>query len=531
MQGQVFPLSNLPEVTYQRPSDWLTLPIVSAGQETFVGLFAVFDTPSNYVALQFEGDYVVDWGDGLVENVSSGVQAEHNYSYSDLSPSSLSSRGYRQAIVTVTPQSGSDLTTLSLDVRHSEVPVDAPAYWLDITLSMPNAATGTSLVFRSVGTLNSLEVVKIVDSGFCNNFYELFYNFASLKDVTIERMDSVEDIGYMFENCQSLFSVSLPDCPSLIYNSSPFANCYSLQKLVVGDISSSADVTYFLSYCYGLRSVTIKSLAGDASSFFEGCYSLKEVNLLDVSDLEIAENFFYECYSLEKFYLKPSPNLWSAQGMFNYCYSLKKAQLTNLDGLTNAYSMFENCPALTDVRLPEMPVVDFVEYMFEDCTSLATVELPSLLGSDSFTSVFGYCYGLVEITIPEIMPLSGIDYVSAYSYGLQRALVRGQPGYCAGAFEYCHNLRSVVFEDCSGVFDTTNMFYLCHQLSSLRVPDLVESLDVSDCLLSREALVQVFEDLGTVVGKTLTITGNWGTSLLSPADLLIASSKGWSVTT
>lgn len=47
-----------------RPTDWLTMPIVGSTEEKFVGLFAVYDLPENFIALQFEGNYTVDWGDG-----------------------------------------------------------------------------------------------------------------------------------------------------------------------------------------------------------------------------------------------------------------------------------------------------------------------------------------------------------------------------------------------------------------------------------------------------------------------------------
>jgi hypothetical protein len=43
--------------------------------------------------------------------------------------------------------------------------------------------------------------------------------------------------------------------------------------------------------------------------------------------------------------------------------------------------------------------------------------------------------------------------------------------------------------------------------------------------------VDLFNDLATVVSKTITITGNPGVADLTAGDLAIATGKGWTVTT
>ena len=47
--------------------------------------------------------------------------------------------------------------------------------------------------------------------------------------------------------------------------------------------------------------------------------------------------------------------------------------------------------------------------------------------------------------------------------------------------------------------------------------------------LGQAEIVDIFNGLGTVVGKTITISTNPGYSLLSGADLAIATGKGWTV--
>ena len=77
---------------YTRPSDWLTMPTVASGSQAFVGLFAVLNTDSNYVALKAvtsTGSYQVDWGDGNITTHASNTNAEYKYTYSGISDSTL----------------------------------------------------------------------------------------------------------------------------------------------------------------------------------------------------------------------------------------------------------------------------------------------------------------------------------------------------------------------------------------------------------------------------------------------------------
>jgi hypothetical protein len=130
---------------WRRPVDWLPMPAVEPTDEIFVGLIAVFDSDANYVELSAAGDYTVDWGDGTVEDFDADDVALHQYSYADTDLTDTSATlGYKQALVTVTPQAGQSWTKLSL--QEGAVPgnlYDAPVNWLDIVLSGPDLTTIT----------------------------------------------------------------------------------------------------------------------------------------------------------------------------------------------------------------------------------------------------------------------------------------------------------------------------------------------------------------------------------------------------
>lgn len=70
-----------------------------------------------------QGAYTVNWGDGITENFASGVKAEHKYTYSDvdLNSDTVANFTYKQCIITITPQSGQNLTLINLNQYHTSI--------------------------------------------------------------------------------------------------------------------------------------------------------------------------------------------------------------------------------------------------------------------------------------------------------------------------------------------------------------------------------------------------------------------------
>ena len=99
------------------------------------------------------------------------------------------------------------------------------------------------------------------------------------------------------------------------------------------------------------------------------------------------------------------------------------------------------------------------------------------------------------------------------------------------AFRNCYAIVIIDAIDASGVTNMTGTFQDCFSLAWLRLVGITVSFTLEDCNFSREGLVQVFNDLGTVASGTITVTNNPGVGDLTADDLLIATNKGWTVTT
>ena len=126
-----------PSGGYVPPSDWLELPRISAGENKFAGVVAVWDVSTNYITVDVtvdSGTWSVDWGDGNSQTeIASGTTVEHNLSYAGAT-GSLTTRGYKTALVVVTT-SGGNLTKVRLQNRHSSATQKYVAPWLNIRLA------------------------------------------------------------------------------------------------------------------------------------------------------------------------------------------------------------------------------------------------------------------------------------------------------------------------------------------------------------------------------------------------------------
>lgn len=69
----------------------------------------------------------------------------------------------------------------------------------------------------------------------------------------------------------------------------------------------------------------------------------------------------------------------------------------------------------------------------------------------------------------------------------------------------------------------------CSSLQEAPLQGVSENISFQGCLLSRDAIVDIFNGLATVVEKTINVSGNYGAAELTTADIEIATNKGWTV--
>jgi hypothetical protein len=156
-----------------RPTEWLALPDNIDGVQKVSILNAVFDTDSEFVAFSCRGAYTVNWGDGVVEDYASDIKAEHKYDYSNvnLNSATITKFGYKQCIITITPQAGNNLTQINFNTYHSSigtsVSYDIASGFLDMrvnSLSCTNLAIGASVSYVKHTMLEQCLIGELADT-------------------------------------------------------------------------------------------------------------------------------------------------------------------------------------------------------------------------------------------------------------------------------------------------------------------------------------------------------------------------------
>lgn len=420
--------SNYNDELWVRPADWIALPSVVAGDEKIVFSYAIFNSETNFLAFSVAGAYTVDWGDGSpTENIATGVVAQHNYAWASVSSGTLTSDGYRQVVVTITPQAGNNITAVNFQRKYTgeaasgflqtrpflDMIVAAPLCTSFVLGPDPNVTTsGTDLTLvadlghlqrfvwvgdsiiasgyymfayatnlrvvvppkMSLATTTqgmfyycmSLVVAPEMDISSSTAMWDMFYRNHSLRKVPLYKTSNVTDMDSAFYFCVSLEEIPLFDTSSVTYFGSTFQGCSSLKKIPPLNTSSGVTFTSMFNGCSTLETVPMMDLvgAGSLTSMFNGCTKLKEVPLFDTSTVTSMSSMFNTCRALKKVPAFNTANVTAMDSMFNTCYNINEVPLFNTANVTTMASMFASCFSLRKVPLFNTANVTDVSSMF-----------------------------------------------------------------------------------------------------------------------------------------------------------------------
>jgi len=551
-----------PLTDYVRNPDWPAQVATVNGVQKFTGLLAVFDHSSNFVALEASGNYTVNWGDGGGDfNVTGGVQAERNISYSSVggtivgtskavavtftdtgdtvnrtahgyrngqrvnfativsttgisthttyfvvnrtadtfqvsatsggSALPLTTNGsgtvyipeYKVALVTVTPQAGQNLTSFSLQKKHTQDTGigDINIPWLDISINSTLLTTCTIRSLSEIVQFNNLEIFTLGENTI-TSFSRFLENSYALQVVDLN-CASGTDFNYMFGFCKALRSTNYIDTSSGTNFTSMFNGCSVLQSIPRFNTILSSSCNYMFNNCVSLRSVPLLNVAActNFSAMFQNCTSIQEVPALNTV---LGTDF---------------------SSMFSGCYTLNTIPLLNTSsGLYFSY-MFSECYNLKSIPLLDVSSGTDFSYMFYKCYNLATIPALNTSSGIYFSGMFQACTKLTNVPVLN-MPLGGDLSFMFYN---------------------CYSLQIAPDIDVSAATTLFGIYGNCWALAKGVMTGTDINIDYSYCRLSSTELNAIYTALATVTSKTITVTGNYGTTGDNPT---IATSKGWTVT-
>ncbi len=285
---------------------------------------------------------------------------------------------------------------------------------------------------------NTAEVPQYYDGWLTGLTESPFSYCANLKEIILA--DGMQKVpGFLFKNCDSLESVTVPDSVTEI-GESAFADASALQNVVLSNHLTSVDRWAFQN-CTSLEKIelpdTVKSMA---SSIFEGCRLLTEVKLPKYR-VGIPESTFKNCTSLKGIEF-PESLQYIYNNAFEGCEKLENIVLPDeFKGIESA--AFKNCKRLAAAELKG----DYIgEHAFENCMELVEVKM-----SDSIYRIekgaFLNCSSLTSLHLS-----TGLEQITA------------------NMFEGCTFLDSLVIP--YGVTDIGNeAFKNCTRLKHISIPE------------------------------------------------------------
>ncbi|MCR4609749.1 MAG: BspA family leucine-rich repeat surface protein [Eubacterium sp.] len=290
----------------------------------------------------------------------------------------------------------------------------------------------------------------------CENNTETYDTFNGCKaletlDISMMRSDSLITAQNMFQNCESLTTLTLGEgftCDKVDVMQNMFNGCKAIENLDLHMMTGKAvtNISGMFTNCNKLRKLNMHNFeGGNLTSFqqwFSGKTVLEDIDLtsLDSRSATTTYQMFYNCRKLTKILLGENftcSNVTTMQEMFHHCDSLKSIDLSHLNSssLTNASKLLWNCGSLTSVTFgPEFTCENVTDMncFFEGCSSLKEVDL-SYFNTVSLKDtrwMFKKCSALEKIYVSDPDENDGRGFYYNTVTGLTRPINSHEQMFC-----------------------------------------------------------------------------------------------------
>lgn len=487
----------------------------------------------------------VDWGDGTVERFAGNTtRLYHKYNYATINNSTLTSYGYKQAIVSVTPVIGHTLLSFSLQNALPVNNVVTPGInWLDIILGSPTVSTisigGNALTVLFPMLEKSTLVSKfpayvpsqiyrqcwslqeaVFGDGFMNSAVTStafwFGSCFKLKNAPDIPLSYVTNMAGMFNLCYNLKYVPTYDTSNVNDMSSTFQGCTSLESLPLLNTIKVQNFSTTFDSCRSITSIPYfnTSNATNTTGMFGSCVSIPTIPLIDTSNVTTATNMFSGCTNLREVPLLNTSNVTTMTSMFSNCSALETIPLIDTSKSTNTSAMFSGCSSLEYVPNFNTANVANMASMFSGCNSLLSAPSINTYASTNFTSMYQNCFSLrgnivIDKTSGSGTFLAGTIFAGATLVDSLTINVAGTATNTSltTSLQNARSIKSANFGNCASVTSATTFMSNTNTLKSLRVPNMPISFNTSQTMLSKDAMEIVFSDLApNATSQTMVIS-------------------------
>lgn len=208
---------------WQRPSEWLDMPSISATDKVLYGLVFVYENGENLITFQAELDRVrIDWGDGSPTENTIGTASSHNYDYSAITqtPITYNGQNVKQCIMSLTIISTSSINmnfTASAGINSigNNAIVDILCCFnaRSVRLSISNQ-------LQNYRRMDDLRIFKCLDLGTDTSFFWNNYSWQNLKleifDIPTNGLQTHRANAYTFQD--TIINQSIEDIITFGYS-------------------------------------------------------------------------------------------------------------------------------------------------------------------------------------------------------------------------------------------------------------------------------------------------------------------------
>lgn len=431
-----------------------------------------------------------------------------------------------------------------------------------------SAGTSCSEFFNGCNALR--EVNPTYDFSSAVSVTNLFYNCYSLIEMPAINLSSASSLNSVFRNCRNLVRIhSNTVWPDFQANGvtnlyALFSDCHKLAELPSFNTSGVTSMRSFAERCYNLKEIpsydtsSVQSL-GYAFYF---CTSLKEVSL-DFSNVTEMFSIFRSCSNLEKVnILGQTTNCTEFGSAFYACSSLRVAPDFDYSSALNMSFMYSNCQSLIEVPVINAPHAADLAYMFQTCSGLREITLNATstnkdsdafrgfvtscrslkqlngtldcTGVEQFQYMFYQCSALEKIPFLDFSNATNLQQIFESAQSITSVDFTPPTGSCSyfKMFDDSESLKSFPDMNLANATSLSDMFSDTESLFDVSgLTNIAKTISFFNSNLGRQDIVNMFNNLSTVVSETVNVAGCRGVSELSATDIEIATNKGWTVTT
>jgi hypothetical protein len=273
--------------TWERPNDWLVMPTVEPTDQIVAVLFGIDPDNNNRIAFQFRSAYHVDWGDGTTTTHAWNEVAQKTYLWDDISDKTLTTEGFKQVLIVITPQAGFNLTMVHFSHTPTGLTVTQhqKSLVLDLLIHGLHIDTITPFGFKK------LRRVDVTVSAARTDVRWSPANHDSLQ-YWKHKGGTLTSFGWFFWNCHSLDVIDIDATVNISGNAQQgFESCYALTEIPAGDWSGVTDTSNTFRFVRCLRRSKITGMRishsyADSNISAAGANEIY-TNLADLNALEL----------------------------------------------------------------------------------------------------------------------------------------------------------------------------------------------------------------------------------------------------